>query len=208
MMLIMVFISCICFFRALGPRIPSAGKLKSIANGDTKLSKPGPLRALAQDSKEGGSSTPGPIRTQKERNEPISSADAKFVNLSNSVSVRANSADKTRANPNNVVRQKTSNSELRTVKTSISESASSVPQSRSGVIPKRHGDSDISSKDRLKDTRQPTLEALVTLTKGKTGDAADVRMIPSPPTSAKPTSSRPSSAQRFRSMVLDCRDTK
>lgn len=51
------------------------------------------------------------------------------------------------------------------------------------------------------------LEAVVTLSKGMTGDATDVHVMPSPPSSAKPTTPRPSSAQRFRKMVLECRDT-
>jgi hypothetical protein len=51
------------------------------------------------------------------------------------------------------------------------------------------------------------LEAVVTLSKGRTGEATDVHMIPSPPSSAKPTESRPGSAQRFRKMVLECRDS-
>ena len=51
------------------------------------------------------------------------------------------------------------------------------------------------------------LEAVVTLSKGKTGDATDVHVMPSPPSSAKPSTSRPGSAQRFRKMVLQCRDS-
>lgn len=54
----------------------------------------------------------------------------------------------------------------------------------------------------------PQLEAVLTLSKGKSGDATDVhQFMPSPPPSNKPTTPRPSSAQRFRSMVFECRDS-
>ncbi|XP_052257882.1 uncharacterized protein LOC127862680 [Dreissena polymorpha] len=74
---------------------------------------------------------------------------------------------------------------------------------------RRHGDFMRSDgRHGLKSMTQPTLEAVVTLKKGHGGDGTDIHMIPSPPPSSKPdTPPRPSSAQRFRRMVLNCRDS-
>ena len=64
---------------------------------------------------------------------------------------------------------------------------------------KRHN-----SQDNI--SAEMSLEAVVTLSKNNTGETQEVHLMPSPPSSSKPTTPRPSSAQRFRRMVLDCRD--
>jgi len=151
-----------------------------------------------------------PIRMEASMSEPITSADSRIGSGKTIRSVRISSAEKTRTNSYDLVRQNSPSGELRPVRPRTPDSASRSVQNRlSGTVKEsRHGDNDISDRNSVRDTRSTTLEAVVTLTKGRTGDATDVHMIPSPPTSAKPSSSRPGSAQRFRSMVIDCRDSK
>ena len=53
-----------------------------------------------------------------------------------------------------------------------------------------------------------SLEAVVTISKGRRRDSPEVQFTPSPPPSGKPPTPRPSSAQRFRKMVLESRDSQ
>ena len=64
----------------------------------------------------------------------------------------------------------------------------------------------LQSQDRI--SADMSLEAVVTISKGRNSDSPELHFTPSPPPSRKPTTPRPSSAQRFRRMVLDCRDSQ
>ena len=62
------------------------------------------------------------------------------------------------------------------------------------------------SKDGL--SADMSLEAVVTISKGRNTDSPEIKFTPSPPPSGKPPTPRPSSAQRFRQMVLESRDSQ
>lgn len=154
---------------------------------------------------------PGPIRTHSGRKQPMRMADSgkkegNIQNLATSQPVRPDSGTRTKVLQNAENTQ--SNESLPRLKSRAVNSASKLGQNSAGLASKIQS-GDVKGKNSiLRDTRQPTLEAVVTLSKGTVGDTTDVHVIPSPPTSAKPATSRPSSAQRFRNMVLDCRDAK
>ncbi|XP_053395659.1 uncharacterized protein LOC123525787 [Mercenaria mercenaria] len=106
----------------------------------------------------------------------------------------------------------TNESSVNTRRSGSGSASSSLRQYRASSGITKHnehisGDNNRKVSNTEQSHSKPKLEAVVTLSKGKTGDATDVHVIPSPPPSAKPTTPRPGSAQRFRKMVLECRDS-
>ncbi|XP_060596231.1 uncharacterized protein LOC132750299 [Ruditapes philippinarum] len=185
----------------LGSHVSPGNKLKSLSSPKTassKLVKAGPMKAFVSPEPQ----TSGPVRRD-------SVGKAKTLTTQHGIQ-------------NDHHLHKT-NDRLRSPHT-FSESTSYIKRTGSGSASSRlrqnctnsykgeyteslSGDNirEVSNTDQVYNKRK--LEAVVTLSKGKTGDATDVHMMPSPPSSAKPTTPRPGSAQRFRNMVLECRDS-
>ncbi|XP_052777772.1 uncharacterized protein LOC128215088 [Mya arenaria] len=191
-------------FKNLGPSGPTLSKVKTSTSGVGKLNpvKSGPMKAFtSHDNNSDGTGTTRLHGSHVGRDSPENRH------------IRPHSGSKTRSDDLSVKPRQTLTENVKAEAPSLAQSKRlvgvsnlSASRSRSGrpdLVTRTHGDV-ISSKS--KGNGQPSLEAIVTVTKGLPGEPADVRVLPSPPSSAKPTTPRPSSAQRFRRMVQDCRD--
>lgn len=199
LILCLVYLMTVSVYRNLGPGVSSSSKLKSLSNsglGSTVGGKSGPMKAF--NSPEPPKS--GPIRTH-------SAGKTKYLTTQkgrqthHQINDRLTSAE---IKSDRSINQRTS--EQKSASSSLGKYQVNLETN------KKHKDNDISGDKNIRLSQndqihtKSKLEAVVTLSKGKTGDATDVHVIPSAPPSAKPTTPRPGSAQKFRKMVLDCRD--
>ena len=187
-------------FRNLSSGLASGARVKSGAGSSSKLApvaaKPGPLKAFTspEASKTGNTSHESKIGRESPPSRPSSGSSRSGHR---EMGVKLNSL---RSEP----RQKLSGPN-----DSVSHNHQILPQSGDrtrSTVTRTHGDF---SSHKSHSSDKPSLEAVVTVTKGRPGEPAGVCVIPSPPASAKPpTPQRPSSAQRFRRMVLSSRDAQ
>ncbi|KAL4236649.1 Coiled-coil domain-containing protein [Mactra antiquata] len=193
--------------KALGPTFSGMTKVKSSANHGAVNSvspmKPGPMKAFTSPVPPSGEKTVSSMKTnsgarvkERVRTSPMGDnlGEVRPGNQSGS-NHRPGSPHSGRRRP--VINSASKGSRLNG---DISDSSQSVGYS----VTK---ETSIKTSSREPGKAGPHLEAVLTLSKGTSGDATDVHhFVPSPP-SSKPSTPRPSSAQRFRNMVLECRDS-
>ena len=168
--------------------MPTASMLKMNQTSASPLAKPGPLKAFTAPvsiSKSGDSKT----QTEQDKLEMDVIPKSKVHLDKKTVSDKDHHARHS--------------AKLGSAK--YSEASKTV---RNRVIKGSHSGSSSDKIHRAEDNHsaEMSLEAVVTLSKSKTGQTQEVRLIPSPPP-GKPTTPRPSSAQRFRKMVLESRES-
>lgn len=186
--------------KKLGPGVCQSSKLKPLSSsgsGSVVSSKSGPMKAFLSQAPPKS----GPTRTNS---------------LGKNIPLLTHQESRDCHHHQNINTFKSTESSCDSSKNQMASKSEKVSlnswQYNASLGHKKHTDSNISADSmRLSHNDpgqvKPKLEAVVTLSKGRTGDATDVHVIPSPPSSAKPTTPRPGSAQRFRKMVLDCRDS-
>lgn len=177
----------------LGPNLQPANTLKTNQRLGSPLAKPGPLKAFTSPvslSKSEDTKT----QTVQDRQETGAIPKSK-----------CHSEKKTISEKNHVHSKHGERTKTQTKTAEQSEVVSRKAENWGGrnYREKSATDKKLKAEDHV--GAEMSLEAVVTLS--KSGDTQEVRVIPSPPNSGKPTTPRPSSAQRFRKMVLDSRES-